>query len=98
MARVRYDIVVKTSSNGVRKQDFISNRQPLRPGSVTEAIDEVVQAQYEHLGFGVNSFGLTKYIVKGLRLKGIGILDTDVVMMYCPQTKACVVVKAVIHE
>jgi hypothetical protein len=93
--RVRYNIVVEVSSKGKRKQPFVFNKQPLRPGSVQEAFDDTVQKQYEHLGFGVKTNGLTKYLVKGIRLKGHGVDATDVVMMYAPQMKAAVVVKVV---
>jgi hypothetical protein len=98
MARVRYDVIVQVSVRGNRQPNFVTNREPLRPGSLPDAIDEVVQQQYEHLGFGIRHYSkLPKYMVKGLRLNGVGVLDTDVVMMYCPQTKAAVVVKAVVH-
>lgn len=84
----------------MRKADFIYNRDPFRPGSIGEGLDDVVKAQYTHLGFGERSFKrfVTKYIVRGVRWRGAGIDDTDIVWMWCPQTKACVVIKAVRSE
>jgi hypothetical protein len=95
MAKIRYNILVMTSSRGVRKQDFIFNRQPVRPGSVADTLNEVVADQYSHIGFGLRSNGLTKYIVHGIRLRGAGLDGTDIVWMWNPVTKAAVVVKAV---
>jgi hypothetical protein len=90
--RIRYDIIVRISSHGVVKQDFTFNRDPARPRSVNDVIDEAVKAQYEHLGFGVRMNGLTKYPVHGIRWHGIGVDDTDVIGMWCPTTGACVVI------
>ncbi len=95
MSRVRYNILVQTSSRGIRKQDFIFNREPLRPGSVAEYINETVLSQYEHLGFGNRINGTTKYQVNGIRIRGAGIDGTDIVGMWCPRTRAAVIVKAV---
>ena len=96
MLRVRYNIVIQTSSHGVRKADFIWNKDPLRPGSIADQFKEAVDAQYEHLGFGIGVYTkLPKYWVRGLR---IHVGEFDQVWMWCPSTKAAVVVRVVKHE
>ena len=93
--RIRYNVIVRTSSRGVAKQDFVFNKEPARPRSIHGVFDDVVNKQYEHLGFGYKYRGITKYQVNGMRFKGVGVDGTDVVFMWCPQTKACVVIKVV---
>jgi hypothetical protein len=93
--RLRYNVIVRTSSRGIEKQPFVFNKEPARPRSISETIDDTVAKQYEHLGFGVRMNGTTKYEVHGIRFKGAGVDGTDVVWMWCPQTKACVTVRAV---
>lgn len=97
MGKIRYDILIRTSSKGVRKEDFIWNRQPHRPGSIVESFDEAVQDQYQHLGFGLRLNGTTKYMVKGIRWVGAGLDGTDIVWMWCPQVGTAVVMKVVRH-
>jgi hypothetical protein len=94
-ARIRYNVLVRSSSRGVGKADFFFNKDPQRPGSIAEAVDETVAKQYAHLGFGTRMNGTTKYAVRGLRFTGAGVDGTDVVFMWCPQTKAVVVIGAV---
>jgi hypothetical protein len=93
--KIRYNVIVRTSSRGVKKQDVIFNKDPARPRSIKEVFDDVVANQYGHLGFGLRSNKLPKYQVNGIRYHGVGVDDTDVVFMWCPQTKACVVIKVV---
>jgi len=78
------------------KPPFIFNRDPLRPGSVAEALHDTVEKQYAHLGFGIRHHTkLPKYEVRGINWKGKGINGTDIVWMWVPQTRAAMVVKAV---
>jgi hypothetical protein len=95
MAKIRYNVIVMTSSKGVRKANWTATISPLRPGTIDDGFDGVVQSQYEHMGFGKRFNGLTKIVVKGIRFKGAGIDDTDVVWMWCPATRVATVVKVV---
>lgn len=94
--KIRYNIVVRSSSRGIRKGDFTFNHTPYRPGTVQDAFEDAVFKQYEHLGFGVKYYSkVTKYPVRGIRLRGAGVDGTDVVAMWCHTTKACVLIKLV---
>jgi hypothetical protein len=97
--RIRYDVIVQTSSNGVRKAEVIFNHEPLRPGSVADVFNDIVLEQWLHVGYGYRSYprGVTTIPVSGIRRKGVGLDGTDIVWMWSTTTKVAVVVKVVYH-